>query len=110
MFAGCTSLQIVELPATTLADFCYGFMFQDCSALQSVRIQAKPSLPDEPSLPDDIECFMSWLDGAGDYWAKIYCYQEFYDFVKGASDYGDPLCPGWSFYDIDNTWSQWGQY
>ena len=106
MFAGCTSLQTVELPATTLADFCYGFMFQDCSALQSVRIQAKPSLP------DDIECFMSWLDGAGDYWAKIYCYQEFYDFVKGAaSEFGPTLCPNyWSFYDIDNTWSQWGQY
>ena len=54
-------------------------------------------------------CFEGWLVGAGSDNPKIYCYQEFYDFVKGASAYVGPLCPGWSFYIIHNTESQWGQ-
>ncbi|MDY5303083.1 MAG: fimbrillin family protein [Candidatus Cryptobacteroides sp.] len=104
MFYNCTSLKTVELPATTLAEDCYWQMFYNCSALQTVYIKAKPSLP------DDIGCFIDWLDGAGNSLSIIYCYEEFYDFVKGASAYVGPLCPDyWSFYDIDNTESQWGQ-
>ena len=34
MFQGCTSLTTApELPANTLADFCYYGMFKDCSSL-----------------------------------------------------------------------------
>ena len=91
-------------------------MFKNCSALQSVRIKAKPvfDAQDEGNLSFQImeyaNCFDGWLDGAGSDNPKIYCYQEFYDFVKGASAYVGPLCPDyWSFYDIDNTESQWGQ-
>lgn len=105
MFSGCTALKTAPtLPAETLAGGCYMFMFQGCSALQTVYIKAKPSL-------DETICFEGWLEGAGNSLSIIYCYEEFYDFVKGASDYVGPLCPDyWSFYDIDNTWSQWGQY
>ena len=107
MFYNCTSLKTVELPATTLAEDCYSAMFSCCSKLQNVYIKAKPSLP------DDIGCFKGWLDldGAGPDNPKIYCYEEFYDFIKGAAnEFGLTLCPNyWSFYDIDNTWKQWGQ-
>ena len=35
MFAGCTSLTTApELPATTLADYCYMSMFQGCTKLK----------------------------------------------------------------------------
>ena len=96
-----------DLLATTLAQGGYEAMFQNCSALQSVRIKATPFSLDL----DDIMCFYMWLEGAGDSLSQIYCYKEFYDFVKGASKFVDPpLCPDyWSFYDID-TGSQWGQY
>lgn len=106
MFADCTSLQTVELPATTLAESCYEQMFYNCSALQTVYIKAKPSSQ------DDIWYFLEWLEGAGSNNPKIYCYEAFYNFVKGAaSEFDLKLCPDyWSFYDIDNTWSQWGQY
>ena len=105
MFFNCTSLKTVELPATTLAEDCYWQMFNCCSALQTVYIKAKPSSP------DDIGCFIDWLDGAGNSLPIIYCYEAFYNFVKGASEFGLTLCPDyWSFYDIDNTESQWGQY
>ena len=41
MFVGCTSLtQAPELPATTLADYCYELMFFDCSSLTQA-----PELP-----------------------------------------------------------------
>lgn len=105
MFNNCSALTTApDLPATTLAEDCYCQMFNCCSALQTVYIKAKPSLP------GDIECFIGWLDGAGNSLSIIYCYEEFYDFVKGASAYVGPLCPDyWSFYDIDNTESQWGQ-
>lgn len=34
MFAGCTSLTTApELPATTLSDWCYSYMFRDCTGL-----------------------------------------------------------------------------
>lgn len=102
MFSGCTALtKAPELPATKLAALCYQNMFQGCSALESVYIKAKPSL-------DETICFEGWLKGAGSDNRKIYCYQEFYDFINESSKFVDsPLCPYWSFYDIDNTWSQW---
>ena len=38
MFYGCTSLTTApELPATTLADSCYGYMFYDCTSLNYVK-------------------------------------------------------------------------
>ena len=41
MFAGCTSLTVApELPATTLAQYCYGSMFQGCTSLATA-----PALP-----------------------------------------------------------------
>jgi hypothetical protein len=41
MFYGCTSLiKAPELPATTLADYCYGHMFYDCTSLTQA-----PELP-----------------------------------------------------------------
>lgn len=105
MFFGCSALTTApDLPATTLAPCCYNQMFYNCSDLQTVYIKAKPSL-------DETICFEGWLYGAGDSSSKIYCYEAFYNFIKEASDYVGPLCPDyWSFYDIDNTWSQWGQY
>lgn len=72
MFFGCSALTTApDLPATTLAPCCYQEMFRGCSALESVYIKA------QPSFPYDIECFMRWLDDAGNLGAKIYCYQEF---------------------------------
>lgn len=117
MFQDCTALtKAPELPAETLAPYCYQYMFKNCSALQSVRIKAKPvfDAQDEGNLSFQImeyaNCFDGWLDGAGSDNPKIYCCQEFYDFITVASKLELTLCPGWSFYDIDNTWSQWGQY
>ena len=41
MFSGCTSLtQAPELPATTLANYCYSSMFSDCTSLTQA-----PELP-----------------------------------------------------------------
>ena len=41
MFSGCTSLTTApELPATTLANYCYSFMFQGCTSLTTA-----PALP-----------------------------------------------------------------
>jgi hypothetical protein len=41
MFDGCTSLtQAPELPATTLADYCYYYMFYGCTGLQNITINA----------------------------------------------------------------------
>ena len=115
MFSGCTALGTApDLPAETLAPYCYQCMFKNCSALQSVRIKAKPvfDTQEEEYLSFQIieyaNCFVRWLDGAGSDNRKIYCYQEFYDFINESSKFVDsPLCPYWSFYDIDNTWSQW---
>jgi surface protein len=39
MFSGCTALtQAPELPATTLVDNCYNYMFQDCTSLNSINV------------------------------------------------------------------------
>ena len=41
MFQSCTSfVQAPELPATTLADYCYSGMFQDCTSLTQVQLPA----------------------------------------------------------------------
>lgn len=113
MFSGCTALtKAPDLPATKLAALCYQNMFQGCSALESVYIKAKPVFDaqgEEYLIMEYAICFEGWLVGAGDERSIIYCYQEFYDFVTGASKLELTLCPGWSFYIINNTESQWGQ-
>jgi hypothetical protein len=39
MFSGCTSLtQVPELPATTLVDCCYAYMFNGCSNLAYIKV------------------------------------------------------------------------
>jgi hypothetical protein len=41
MFNGCTSLTTApELPATTLADYCYIYMFRGCSKLNYIKMLA----------------------------------------------------------------------
>ena len=41
MFSGCTGLtEAPELPATTLADYCYCGMFKDCTNLNSITCLA----------------------------------------------------------------------
>ena len=41
MFSGCTSLTVApELPATTLADYCYNGMFSGCTSLKSITCLA----------------------------------------------------------------------
>ena len=40
MFAGCTSLQTApDLPATTLANYCYSYMFDGCTKFDSVNMK-----------------------------------------------------------------------
>ena len=57
MFYGCTSLTTApELPATTLATDCYGFMFRDCTLLTSVRIGYTGTVAGAPA-----EAFSSWV-------------------------------------------------
>ena len=42
MFAGCTSLTSAPaLPATTLANYCYQRMFQDCTSLKVSETQTE---------------------------------------------------------------------
>ena len=56
MFKGCTSLVIAPaLPATTLAQYCYGFMFGGCTSLTTA-----PALP-ATTLTQD--CYDSMFDG-----------------------------------------------
>ena len=41
MFYGCTSLTTApELPATTLAEYCYNYMFIDCTNLNYIKCLA----------------------------------------------------------------------
>ena len=59
MFYGCTSLtQAPELPATTLADWCYYGMFNGCTKLSKVTILATSKVGENNSLKD-------WLKDAG---------------------------------------------
>ena len=50
MFYECTSLVVApELPATTLAEYCYNKMFYRCSLLSSVKAMFKNTPSDEYS-------------------------------------------------------------
>ena len=41
MFNGCTSLTIApKLPAIQLTNYCYGYMFNDCTSLNSITCLA----------------------------------------------------------------------
>ena len=58
MFDGCTSLtKAPELPATTLADDCYGYMFYGCRKLNEVRCQ----MPSTYSSSDISKYTSDWL-------------------------------------------------
>ena len=50
LFSGCTALSTApELPAITLADYCYNFMFTNCSSLTTA--------PELPSMTLDVFCY-----------------------------------------------------
>ena len=59
MFKGCTSLTTApELPATTLVQGCYGYMFEDCCNLSYIKM-----------LATDISaswCLSNWVSGVSD--------------------------------------------
>ena len=56
MFEGCTSLTTApELPATTLADSCYSYMFYNCTNLNYVKAMFTDTSLYYP--------LMSWLEG-----------------------------------------------
>ena len=58
MFYGCSSLtQAPELPATTLADWCYYGMFNGCTSLSSVTMLG--------TNVSDSNCLNNWLKDAG---------------------------------------------
>jgi hypothetical protein len=56
MFHGCTSLtEAPELPATTLADYCYGGMFMGCTSLTTA--------PELPATTLANECYRHMFSG-----------------------------------------------
>lgn len=56
MFAGCTSLTTApELHATTLTDFCYAGMFQDCTNLNYIKCLATNI--------SAYRCTINWVSG-----------------------------------------------
>ena len=58
MFRNCTSLTTApELPATTLAESCYSYMFYGCTKLESVTMLAT-----DVSASD---CLYDWITDAG---------------------------------------------
>ena len=61
MFYGCTSLTSTpELPATTLANACYQFMFGGCTNLSSVTMSARSN-----QITSKENCCYGWLEDAG---------------------------------------------
>jgi hypothetical protein len=64
MFRGCTSLTTAPaLPATSLREKCYAYMFQNCSSLNSITTYA--------SNISASSCLYNWMDGVaaqGDFW------------------------------------------
>ena len=61
MFSGCISLTSApELKATTLADFCYNYMFSGCTKLSTVTMLA-PS----DKISKITSCCENWLYNAG---------------------------------------------
>ena len=58
MFSGCTSLTTApELPAKTLAEYCYQLMFRGCTSLSSVTMLA--------TNVRESKCLAFWLYEAG---------------------------------------------
>jgi hypothetical protein len=56
MFYGCTSLIAApELPATTLAEYCYAYMFYGCTSLITA--------PELPATTLDYGCYRSMFSG-----------------------------------------------
>ena len=56
MFIGCTSLtQAPELPATTLADSCYSNMFYNCPLFSTVKMKASMNGVYDTSTHGDIK-------------------------------------------------------
>ena len=80
LFSGCTALSTApELPAMTLADYCYYFMFNGCSSLTTA-----PELPAR-TLKDRCYCYMfngcSSLTTAPELPAQtldVYCYAQMF--------------------------------
>ena len=80
LFSGCTALSTApELPAMTLADYCYYFMFNGCSSLTTA-----PELPAQ-TLKDRCYCYMfngcSSLTTAPELPAQtldVYCYAQMF--------------------------------
>ena len=80
LFSGCTALSTApELPAMTLADYCYYFMFNGCSSLTTA-----PELPAQ-TLKDRCYCYMfngcSSLTTAPELSAMtldVYCYAQMF--------------------------------
>ena len=61
MFEGCTSLTSApELKATTLADYCYNGMFQGCTKLSTVTMLAPNN-----QISEKTYCCNGWLNNAG---------------------------------------------
>ena len=60
MFSGCTSLTSApELPATTLARYCYGNMFSGCTKLNTITLGYTGNFID--GAPSD--AFANWVSG-----------------------------------------------
>ena len=56
MFQGCASLTTApELPATTLATYCYSFMFQECTSLNYIKAMFTTT--------PNTYCMDNWVDG-----------------------------------------------
>ena len=56
MFNGCTSLTTApELPATTLAEYCYRYMFNGCTSLNYIKCLATDI--------SAIGCTTDWVNG-----------------------------------------------
>ena len=61
MFSGCISLTSApELKATTLADFCYNYMFSGCTKLSTVTMLAPSN-----QISEKAYCCNGWLNNAG---------------------------------------------
>ena len=59
MFKGCWSLTSApELPATTLADYCYYYMFENCSNLNTITLGYTGNFADAPTY-----AFSGWVYG-----------------------------------------------
>ena len=88
MFEGCSALTSApELPATTLADACYAAMFSECTGLKSA-----PELPAKVATRD---CYLSMFSGCSALTSapelpatKIdqYCYKRMFEQCTGLTD------------------------